>query len=166
MARHRRAWQERGAWQRYVASRGFTSTGRAPARRLRRSRSLLRPGCRPCSCLVATHRRSVETNPSEACRHLLLVNPANNRSLAWIKFAGATYFVGVFAFAYAFYCIHSAVLAFDDMLHATREKDATAVQLCSRTTGTMMMRATHRAIVGALAFLIGTCVGLFVLIRF
>ena len=40
----------------------------------------------------------------------------------WIKAAGAIYFVGVFAFAYGFYCIHAAVFAFDNMLHATRQR--------------------------------------------
>jgi hypothetical protein len=86
--------------------------------------------------------------------------------LLWIKVAGAIYFVGVFAFAYGFYCIHAAVFAFDDMLHATRHRDREGITDNSKRTGVMMKRANNLAIVGALAFFFASSVGLLVLLRF
>jgi hypothetical protein len=74
--------------------------------------------------------------------------------LVWIKTAGAAYFVGLLAFALSFYCVHAAVLAFDTMLHATRKKNASGIDISSQRTTILINRANYLAIVGALAFLV------------
>jgi hypothetical protein len=78
----------------------------------------------------------------------------NHHSLFWVKLAGATFFVGVLAFAVAFAKLHQAMFAQDEVAHATIRKDVTAIKANSNLSGSAMMAATRLAYVAAVAFFV------------
>jgi len=90
---------------------------------------------------------------------------ARPEAIFWVKFAGIIFFVGVFAFAIAFACIHRSVFYFDEMLHATRDKDAVKINSFSEASTRDMMAANWLAIVATLAFFVGCLFGLIALIK-
>jgi hypothetical protein len=84
----------------------------------------------------------------------------HHSSLFWVKLAGATFFVGVFAFVVAFAKLHQAMFAQDEVAHATRRKDVAAIEANSDLSGSAMMAANKFAYVGAAAFFVGCIIGL------
>jgi hypothetical protein len=86
--------------------------------------------------------------------------------LLWVKFGGVTFFVGVFAFALAFFSIHSSFFFYDEMLHATRNKDIDQINRYASASTTAMNAANWFSYLGIATFFIGCLAGIIALIKF
>jgi hypothetical protein len=84
----------------------------------------------------------------------------------WLKIGGGFFFVGLICFAVAFFLIHRAVFAFDDMLHATRRKDVASIDSNAAASSRLMQATEHLANIGSIAFLLGCAMGGVAFFRF
>ncbi len=81
-----------------------------------------------------------------------------------LKYSVASFFVGVFAFVAAFYCIQAAVFAHDEMAQATFRGDLAEIHLEANRSARLMMRTNHLVIVATIAFLVGCAIACVVLV--
>jgi hypothetical protein len=87
-------------------------------------------------------------------------------SVICAKIAGASFFIGVIAFALAFLLIYNAMHAQDEVAQGTLYKDVDRISKNSAISGSAMNLANKLAMVSTAAFFFGCIVGLiaFVLI--
>ena len=72
-----------------------------------------------------------------------------------LKWSAASFFIGVFTFVAAFYCIQASVFAHDEVAHATFRKDLAEIRRQSNRSAKFMMATNHLVNVSTIAFVVG-----------
>jgi hypothetical protein len=81
-----------------------------------------------------------------------------------LKCSAACFFVGVFVFVAAFYCIQAAVFAHDEMAQATLHGDLAEIHRQADRSTKLMMVTNRLVIVATFAFLLGCAIACVVLV--
>ena len=90
----------------------------------------------------------------------------HHASLLLVKIAGTSFFIGVLAFAIAFFKLYQAMHAQDEVAHATLKKDVAGIKRNSPLSASSMILANNAVLVSAATFFLGCIVGLTAFLSF